>query len=40
MIKLQAINGIASDHIIKCVKAMECSSRRRAKGQILLPELE
>ena len=32
MIKLLAVNGITSDHIIKCIKAMECSTCRRAKG--------
>ena len=32
MIKLLALNGITSDQVIKCIKAMRCSACQRAKG--------
>lgn len=32
LIKLLALNGITSDQIIKCIKAMECDACRRAAG--------
>ena len=32
MIKLLALNGITSDQVIKCIKAMQCAACKRAKG--------
>lgn len=32
LIKLLALNGITSDSIIKCIKAMECDACRRSVG--------